>query len=241
MMKGPNAQNRTLVDYGSEGLTNPVKKLYVASNTMVSTRANGATFVAVAAGTDSARIINNIFAGVGTIWSGIADTVTNAYSSEIKKFFFLDTSKFDYHLFGDIIGFSPLFASNPRLAGSFSLTPTFEYVHRTDSVQRIDKYVGAVHNISESVMKKYLDDSHISNFPNPFSEKTTIDLGSIEDGSPVLINIFNQLGEKILAKNIVSENSQLIFERGNLAAGVYYYEIENTKGTRVATGKFVIL
>jgi hypothetical protein len=79
------------------------------------------------------------------------------------------------------------------------------------------------------------------NFPNPFSEKTTINLDGTSDGAPLTINIYNPLGEKILARNFIAENSQIIFERGNLEAGAYYYEIVNFKEERIAIRKFIII
>ncbi len=237
MMKGPMAQNRTLVDYGSEGLSNPSKQLYVVSNTMVSTRPNGATFVAVASGTDTARIINNIFAGPGIIESGVADTITNGFSLAYH-FPFSDFSKFDYRLLGDQLPIpSP---SNPGYAENFSLTPVFEYQHPEDSIARMKLFlIGAFENEFGYVATTVPNLQSI-NFPNPFSKKTTIDLGANNETS-VTINIFNQLGENIRTENLMPENSQLIFERGNLAAGVYYYEILNSKGDRIASGKLAIL
>ncbi|MFI5263461.1 MAG: right-handed parallel beta-helix repeat-containing protein [Candidatus Kapaibacterium sp.] len=236
MMKGVSAQNRTLVDYGSEGLTNPSKQLYVASNTMVSTRPGGATFVNVANGTDTAKIINNIFAGPGLILSGAADTITNSYSAKYQ-FDFLNFTKYDFRLVGDII--YPPQPSAPGYAGIYALTPAFEYVHPEDSIARKGLFlVGAFENDFGAVSLKP-SIIHSFNYPNPFSEKTTIDLGT-DDGSPVVINIFNQLGEKNLTENAAPENSQLVFERGNLAGGVYYYEIEDSKGVIIAAGKFVI-
>jgi hypothetical protein len=241
MMKGPNAQNRTLVDYGSEGLINPIKRLYVVNNTMVSTRPNGATFVSVANGTDSAKIINNIFAGTGIIFSGSADKITNAYSSMIRNFFFYDTSKYDYRLFGDVIGFSPLFGSNPGFAGSFSLIAAYEYVHPTDSMKRNDNFVGAFTNLSAVVSDEHLAKAKSSNFPNPFSERTTLDLAGIEDGSPVTITLYDQLGAEIQRQKYIPANSQIIFERGKLASGIYYYVAVNREGKKIAIGKFIIV
>ncbi len=240
MQKGVNTQNRTLVDYGSEGLTNPAKQLYVASNTMVSSRPNGSTFISIANGTDTAKIVNNIFAGAGNVLNGIADTITNAYSSNISAFDFDYPNGFNYHL-SDVIVFQPNMRSGPGFAGSFSLTPTFEYKHVTDSSQRNDNFIGAFGINPIGIVKKKMYKFSCINSPNPFSEKTTIDLGSIEDGSPVTINIFDQLGEKILAKNLISENSQIIFEREKLASGIYYYQIMNLKGERIAIGKFIII
>jgi len=244
MMKGTMAQNRTLVDYGSEGLSNPSKQLYVASNTMVSTRGGGATFVSVSNGTDTAKIINNIFAGPGLVLSGIADTIANGYSATYQ-FPFSDFSKYDYRLLGDVI--PPPLPSSPGFADGFSLTPIFEYLHPEDSIARKGLFlVGAFmndfgHDFGGGVDDNRISIRHFTNFPNPFSKKTTIDLGKIEDVGPLTINIFNQLGEKMLAKNLLPKNSQIVFDRGDLAAGVYYYQMENSKGLRIAAGKFVIL
>ncbi|MEP7233895.1 MAG: T9SS type A sorting domain-containing protein [Ignavibacteriota bacterium] len=240
MHKGVNAQNRVLVDYGSEGLTNPGKQLYVASNTMVSTRPGGATFVSVADGTDTAKIINNIFGGAGIIFSGIADTITNAYSSNYQ-FPFYDFSTYDYRLRGEIL-FPNFGVSDPGFVLGFSLIPNFEYVHSSDSILRnYLRVVGAFDNDWFRLVKANTKWVMGNNFPNPFSEKTTIDLKGFKiDPSTVTINIYNLLGEVLLTKKLQSENSRVVFERGNLEAGIYYYEIENAKGVSVGTGKFVV-
>ncbi len=239
MMKGVNAQNRVLVDYGSEGLSNPSKQLYVVNNTMVSTRPGGATFVAVANGTDTAKIINNIFAGAGTIYTGTADTITNAYSATYQ-FPFVDFVKYNYQLYGDVI-YPHLRGSNPGFAGSFSLAPTFEYVDPEDSIIRYGSdLAGAFQNQFGAVNTKTQLISTL-NFPNPFSEKTTINLSDAINGeSQLTINVQNQLGEIVVSKKLIPENSQIVFERGNLAEGIYYYQIINAKGERIAMGKFVV-
>lgn len=243
MMKGPNAQNRTLVDYGSEGLINPIKKLYVVNNTMVSTRPNGATFISVANGTDSARIINNIFAGTGIIFSGSADTINNLYSRYQTIFNFVDSSKYSYrvHIFGQNVDYNGI---DPGSANGFSLLRTFEYVDPTDSAQLggLPVYIGAQHDYSNwevpFIHNHLPGDSY--NFPNPFSEKTTLHLAGIEDGSPVTIAIYDQLGAEIQRQKYIPVNSQIIFERGKLASGIYYYVAVNREGKRIAIGKFII-
>jgi hypothetical protein len=240
MMKGVNAQNRTLVDYGSEGLTNPDKHLYVVNNTMVSTRPGGATFVSNTNTNDTAaQIINNIIAGTGTIFSGVAYTAANITSQDINSIGFQDPTHYLYKISGSIGA-----SADPGYAGNYSLTPIMEYVHPLDSAFRKDQppYLarGAfmygfdkVNNLQSAL--------NIYNFPNPFSEKTTINLDGIEDGLPVSINMYNLLGEKILTKNFMPENSQIIFERGNISSGVYYYQIMNSKGEQIGAGKFIII
>ncbi|MDP4220287.1 MAG: T9SS type A sorting domain-containing protein [Bacteroidota bacterium] len=240
MMKGPNAQNRTLVDYGSEGLTNPAKQLYVVNNTMVSLRPSGATFVAVAAGTDTARIINNILAGTGTIFSGPADTISNAIDTKIGDFSFLDASKFDYHLSSSAIHVWPIYDIDAGSAGSFSLTPTFEYLHPTDSLARNDQFIGAFNNVSAGISSSKAPELSGVNFPNPFSEKTDILLDNNEDGTTVSILLYNQLGAVMQTRRYTVTNSHITFESGNLPTGIYYYDIRNTEARSVAHGKFVI-
>ena len=239
MMKGPNARNRTLVDYGSEGLSNPSKQLYVVSNTMVSTRSAGSTFVAVALGAESAKIINNIFGGVGSIFTGSADTVTNAYSSTIH-FPFVDFAKYDFRASGDII-FINANASNPGFAGNLSLTPSFEYVQPQDStIRRALLLVGAFENDFGSVAGNYAK-SAVANFPNPFSHNTTIDLADAAQGeSFVTIIVSNLLGEILITQKLAPTNSQLVFERGNLDAGAYTYVVTDSRGGLLTFGKFIV-
>jgi len=239
MMKGPNAQNRTLVDYGSEEPSNPIRQLYVVNNTMVSTRTGGATFVSVGEGTDTTNIINNIFAGNGIIVNGKADTTTNVFSPDINYFSFTNTSVFDYHIVN-----SPkdlLYGTLPGFTDSHSLMPIMEYVHPLDSIARSNYplNIGAfqihIADVSES-------NGNISynNYPNPFTEKTTINLGSINNEAPLTIHIYNQLGAEIQSRKYFSTNSQIIFERGKLNSGMYYYVVVNSEGKNIIQGKFIL-
>lgn len=247
MMKGPHAQNRTLVDYGSEGLSNPDKRLYVVNNTMVSSRSGGATFVSVASGTDSARIFNNIFAGSGNIYSGIADTSTNYYSAEPSSIPFKNLVNFDYHIDAHQVELVGILGrvTHPYFVGGIPLSPQSEYLDPTDSIPWSGSlsilYRGAFGIHLENIVNKNLQVPIFQNFPNPFSVYTTLTLSNIEEGTLLTMNIFHQLGNKILTKNLIPQNSQIIFERGNLPSGVYYYEIGNSKGERIGTGKFIIL
>ena len=123
--------------------------------------------------------------------------------------------------------------------------PRFEYLHPTDSLPWYGSFIdllirGALgFNLKKSVYEK--GDYAIHNFPNPFSEKTTISLSGIEGGYLISMNIYNTLGEKILSKNFIGENSQILFERGNLATGVYYYQILNAMGKVIVSGNFIIV
>jgi len=65
------------------------------------------------------------------------------------------------------------------------------------------------------------------NFPNPFSESTTIGVNLINE-SRVKLNIYNFLGEKVtvLVDEYLTPGSyNFAFNRGSLPEGVYFYQI----------------
>lgn len=76
----------------------------------------------------------------------------------------------------------------------------------------------------------------ISVFPNPFSEKTNFQLNhEVEEASLI---IFNIRGTKVA--NYLFSGNNIIFNRGVLIEGIYYYHIEVDKG-RILTGKIIII
>jgi hypothetical protein len=66
--QGPRSENSGIVAYGMESGEN-ISDLYVINNTLVNDRAAGGTFLQLREGT-RARVVNNIFVGPGTTWSG---------------------------------------------------------------------------------------------------------------------------------------------------------------------------
>ena len=66
--QGPRSENSGIVAYGMESGEN-ISDLYVINNTLVNNRAAGGTFLQLREGT-RARVVNNIFVGPGTTWSG---------------------------------------------------------------------------------------------------------------------------------------------------------------------------
>ncbi len=240
MMKGLKAQNKTLIDYGSEGFSNSSKYLIVINNTMVSFR-NDSRFVTVALGVDRAHIYNNIFVGNGRTASGLVDTERNIFSSDLHALAFIDSASFDYRPKKNLgNGIFPETINNKP-----SLAPSWEYRHPTDSAER--QYAsypfptyGAFEPLNNTVTSDITENKVISNFPNPFSERTTMNLNEINDGAHITMNIYNPLGGKIIVKEFTVEHSQIIFERGDLPSGMYYYEIVNTKGDRISFGKIAI-
>ncbi|MDB5047545.1 MAG: hypothetical protein JWO30_616 [Fibrobacteres bacterium] len=94
--QGAATENPTLVSYGEEGLTNTGSAVQIINNTFVNDRPSGGTFIVLAAATPSARVMNNLFVGPGTLISGfIPDSSANLATQSPG---FLDRAGFDYRL-----------------------------------------------------------------------------------------------------------------------------------------------
>lgn len=125
IQQGPFTDNSTMVAYGAEGLKNPVNQLYMVNNTLVNDRGSG-TFISAAGGTEVAKIVNNLFVGSGTIFSGMAgDLVTNLASNTPG---FANRAKFDYRLTASSVSAIDK-GSFPGVAGNYELTPRYQYLH----------------------------------------------------------------------------------------------------------------
>jgi hypothetical protein len=128
LMQGPLAVNNNMVGFGLEGLTNPSSALYFINNTMVNKRVASCRFLQIQSGTTIAQIVNNIFAGTGTLIDGVPSFMTNNYSNiNISALSFVDEPNYNYNLKSD----------SPAKNGSFSLgtvngynlTPDISYIH----------------------------------------------------------------------------------------------------------------
>jgi hypothetical protein len=137
--KGTDPDNDVLLAFGEEGIDNPQASLYVVSNTFANDFTKG-TFVETASGaTFTAH--DNIFAGPGTPSSAGALAADNL-AGTIASFLFAGATSFDYHLTTGSPAIGKAVA--PGTAGSFALTPAFEYVQPLESVARAsDHDVGA--------------------------------------------------------------------------------------------------
>ncbi|MEI8133523.1 MAG: T9SS type A sorting domain-containing protein [bacterium] len=242
MMKGPYAQNSVLVDYGSEGLSNPSKQLFVVNNTMISTRANGATFVRNVSSNDTAaQIINNIFAGKGSVSGGIAYTAGNTNSADTSVLHFVDAPHFDYHLKSTSIFYNN-HGVDPGNANGFSLTPTKEYIHPTDSTNREDKVtlIPGAFSIFTKGLRQAVDGTPAVIFPNPLHERATITLSGVEDGYTVGLCVYDILGRQCQIEKVSVTNSKIIFIPKNLQPAVYHYILTDAQARIIGTGGFVI-
>jgi MYXO-CTERM domain-containing protein len=131
IQKSANADsNGNLINYGEEGIDpGQTTSLYVVSNTFVNDYTSG-IFVAFAAGA-TLTAHDNIFFGPGSPASSGTVSADNLAGTDPL---FVNAAMYDYHL---TMG-SPAIgkAVAPGSAGSFSLTPTFEYVQPLLSIAR---------------------------------------------------------------------------------------------------------
>lgn len=131
IQQGPQTDNTTIVAYGKEGLSNRGRALYFINNTVVNDGPPQAIFVFVDRGADPAAIVNNIFAGAGTVLQGPGALRHNSQSRQPGL---VHPATFDYHLAGK----SPAIDAgiDPGVANGFSLAPTEQYVHAADTEAR---------------------------------------------------------------------------------------------------------
>jgi len=130
--QGPQAENFTIVSYGTEGLQHPQNEFYMVNNTVVNDRPGGGHFIFVKAA-DIALIANNVFSGPGEVLTGPGELKNNVNA---RKSDFADLSNFDYRL-------KPRAAAigrgvDPGSAQGVALRPTDEYVHKAQGRPRPD-------------------------------------------------------------------------------------------------------
>ena len=127
-MQGERAENRNLIGYGLEGLSNPTAhELIIVSNTFVNKRFSG-DFINMHGLTDFANVSNNIFAGNGTLVSQTPDVFEgNLARQNIDAVKFVDESIYNYQLMSN----SPAIdlAVEQSNFNGLSLTPIYEYKH----------------------------------------------------------------------------------------------------------------
>jgi hypothetical protein len=136
--KGQFAENSATVSYAAEGMTHPINQLFIVNNTFVNDRPQGGQFVNLKAQPDHLKIINNIFAGRGSVLQGGAGELSHNLVSEHPAL--RDPKNFDYRLSSG----SPAIdaGSNPGTGDGVNLRPTEQYVHKTGKRSR--PMVGAI-------------------------------------------------------------------------------------------------
>jgi hypothetical protein len=80
--------------------------------------------------------------------------------------------------------------------------------------------------------------STLTNFPNPFSNKTQIQFGHVVESSSELI-VYNVLGEEVGRIKIFPGTESITMSRGKLVTGVYVYHLVSD-GMIVGQGRMVV-
>jgi len=128
--------NTTIIAYGEEGVTaGHQTQLYVVNNTIVNNLGSGA-FISSLPGGTTARIVNNIFAGGGSLppASGTVTLTSNVSANPTSQAGLVSPATFDYHLTSG----SPArnAGTDPGTVGSVNLTPTSQYLHPANREDR---------------------------------------------------------------------------------------------------------
>ncbi len=140
--KGPSSGNTSVsLNYGEEGLGTGTNVLYIANNTFVNDSSASTTFIKIASGGMLGAAKDNIFSGMGTPSSTGMLSADNL-SGSVASFLFVNAAMVDYHLQSGSPAIGKGIAEGS--AGSFPLTPVFEYVDPVSGVPRLTaKDVGA--------------------------------------------------------------------------------------------------
>ena len=126
IQQGPRTENSTLVSYGAEGLSHPINALYVVNNTIVNDRPQGGRFLFAKPGTQTVRILNNLFIGKGAIEAQGAEQAGNVFGATKDL---ISADNFDYRLRK---GSKAIDAGiDPGRAHDAALRPAEEYEHKT--------------------------------------------------------------------------------------------------------------
>ena len=99
--QGPNSQNSNLIAYGLEGLSNPGShEIILSHNTLINEKGSG-NFVNLKDQTNKLVLLNNVFAGAGKPYNGLATNVLdqgNLANVSRNYFLFNNQSSADYQL-----------------------------------------------------------------------------------------------------------------------------------------------
>ena len=219
LMQGVNAVNNNLVEYGLEGLTNPISEVYIVNNTFVNKRAASCIFIDIKAGTSVAQVINNIFAGKGTLVKGVTTKMTNNINElNISAMKFVDEPNYNYN----IALTSPAINAGNSLGSvsGYSLIPTSVYVHPLNFTNRtvINAIDCGAYEFNNLLNSESFENKLFNIYPNPIA--TVINIGNFDVIDKV--QIIDLLGKII--KELKPNSSVLNLE--NLEKGIYIISIE---------------
>lgn len=118
-------QNSVMVSFGASGYRWPKNELHVAHNTLVNDRPNGGVFIRAHAGAATARVVNNLLVGKGSLELQTAHESRDNVEAQWSEFGL--PQRLDYRLKAGsrLVGR----AKDPGAANGFPLRPDAEYAH----------------------------------------------------------------------------------------------------------------
>jgi hypothetical protein len=182
-------------------------------------------------GTDYCRIKNNIFAGPGTVFSGTVTTMdsSNNWVGTISGAVFINPGLYNF----DILNTSPVINGgvNPGMAGSYSLTPTYEYNDTAQAVARnvsgaLDIGAYEFGSISQGVAEMTSKSSFIV-YPNPGRGVFSVVL---DNKNVELLRVYDLSG-KIVRSYAAAKQVEIDIQ--DQPAGVYFLRADDGVGERL--------
>jgi len=77
--------------------------------------------------------------------------------------------------------------------------------------------------------------AELTTYPNPFTSSLTIEMADVVNDDAVL-ELYNLLGDKMISHEITKDTNRFILKRGDLASGVYFFQLKNSEGI-LASGR----
>jgi hypothetical protein len=230
--QGPNSGNSNILGFGLEGLTNPGSHdIYVINNTFVNDKSSG-SFINIQSGTGILKVVNNIFAGPGTLIVGIPSTLdssTNRINSDPSVIGFINLSNYDYRLSSSSIAIGK--GSNPGNAGIFPLVPVSEYMHTAKMKARIISGIidiGAYeYTPLTAIVQSPAAISSLTIYPNPNKGNFALEITILEE---VVVKILSETGREVYNERIRSTGKKTEYiDVSGLPGGIYMICISDEK------------
>ena len=125
IQQGPNTDNSTMINYGSEGLlSGRTHKIYLINNTLVNDRFSG-VFIGAVGGTSDIQLTNNLFVGSGTQVSGPSAAITDTNGLLGSGTDLVNQAGYNYNLTSASQAINK--GSDPGSVNGFDLRPKFHY------------------------------------------------------------------------------------------------------------------
>jgi len=234
--QSPNSQNGGMVTFGLENQSHPEQQIILSNNTLVNDRFDG-RFVQVSNATTLVKLVNNLFAGPGTLLQGTTqnlDTTHNIRRTNIADAMLIDPANYAYRPLAN----SPCVNAgiDPGSFNNIALMPLMAYQHPMSHTARwlsggaLD--VGAYEFLI--LPYRWVEDefegSGLSVFPNPVSSAGILTLETkAARGPETAAFLFDALGTLVRKGICPPGQSTLKIPLEDLPPGMYYLWLQGMK------------